>query len=107
LELGRNRWAVALIFRRGGFSIWSMKSKQLANVLIKIIGLYVCLCAIPGFISGVLAIFASALGVPKMDERMFGVISYSIGNVVQAAIGIFLIVKSRNLAEFWFKNEDE
>ena len=42
-----------------------------------------------------------------MDERMFGVISYSIGNVVQAAIGIFLIVKSRNLAEFWFKNEDE
>ena len=41
------------------------------------------------------------------SERLFGVISYAIGDVVQALVGIFLIIKSRKLAEFWFKNEDE
>jgi hypothetical protein len=35
-----------------------MKSKQLANVLIKIIGLYVCICAIPGIVSGIIIAFA-------------------------------------------------
>jgi ABC-type nickel/cobalt efflux system permease component RcnA len=82
-----------------------MKSKQLANVLIKIIGLYVCLCAIPGLVSGVLAIFAFHLG--GTSERWFSVFSYSIGDAVQVVVGIFLIIKSRKLAEFWFKNEDE
>jgi hypothetical protein len=83
-----------------------MKSKQLANVLIKTIGLYICLCAIPGFISGILLIFSSAMGV-TWSEKLFSMGSYSIGEVVQAAVGIFIIIKSRKIAEFWFKNEDE
>jgi hypothetical protein len=82
-----------------------MKSKQLANVLIKIIGLYVCLCAIPGLVSGVFAIFAFHMG--GTNEIWFSRFSYSIGDAIQVAVGIFLIVKSRKLAEFWFKNEDE
>jgi len=96
-----------LIFGRNGFSFWSMKSKQLANVLIKIIGLYVCLCAIPSLVSGILAVFANHLGASKWDEVMFRFLSYAIGAALQAVVGIFLIIKSRKLAEFWFKNEDE
>jgi hypothetical protein len=83
-----------------------MKSKQLANVLIKIIGLYVCLCAIPHFVSDILIAFASPIGA-KWSEEIIRIISYAIGDAVQAAVGIFLIVKSRKLAEYWFKNEDE
>jgi hypothetical protein len=82
-----------------------MKSKQLANVLIKIIGLYVCLCAIPGLATGVLAAFAFHMG--GTSDRLSSAFSYSIGDTVQAVVGIFLIIKSRKLAEFWFKNEDE
>ena len=88
-----------------------MKSKQLANVLIKIIGLYICLCAIPGVVSGILALFAPLFAppveVPKWSETLFRVFSWAIGDAVQAVVGIFLIIKSRKLAEFWFKNEDE
>jgi hypothetical protein len=82
-----------------------MKSKQLANVLIKIIGLYVCLCAIPGIISGILAIFAFHIG--GTNEKWFGYFSYSIGNAMQVLVGVFIIIKSRKISEFWFKNEDE
>jgi hypothetical protein len=83
-----------------------MKSEQLANVLIKIIGLYVCLCAIPGFVSGILLIFSSVLGA-TWSEKIFTTGAYAIGNVVQAGVGVCLIIKSRSLAEFWFKKEDE
>jgi hypothetical protein len=82
-----------------------MKSKQLANVLIKIIGLYVCLCAIPGLVSGVLAFFAFDMG--GKNERILSALSYSIGDAVQVLVGVFLIIKSRKLSDFWFKNEDE
>jgi hypothetical protein len=83
-----------------------MKSKQLANVLIKIIGLYVCLCAIPSFTAGILAAFSfgATLG---WGEKVFNLAAYAIGDVVQAVVGVFLIIKSRKLAEFWFKNEEE
>jgi hypothetical protein len=83
-----------------------MKSKQLANVLIKMIGLYVCLCSIPGFVSGILLIFSSAMGV-GWSEKLFSMASYAIGDVMQAVVGVFLIVKSRKIAEFWFKGDDE
>jgi hypothetical protein len=84
-----------------------MKSKQLANVLIKIIGLYVCLCAIPQLFIGIIGPSAMALGVAKLDNLMTEELSNAIGAVVQAVVGIVLVVKSQKLAEFWFKNEDE
>ena len=83
-----------------------MKSKQLANVLIKTIGLYICLLAIPGFISGLLLVFSSAMGL-KWSDKLFSVFSFAVGDVVQAAVGIFIITKSRKIAEYWFKNDDE
>ena len=83
-----------------------MKSKQLANVLIKVLGLYICLCAIPGFVSGILLIFSSAMGV-SWSEKLFSMGTYAIGNVVQAIVGIIIIIKSQKISAFWFKNDDE
>ena len=102
---GGNCRFVALISHLGRFRAGSMKSKQLANVLIKIIGLYICLLAIPSVLSGILAIFTAHTG--GTSERLNGVISYSIGAAVQILVGAILIIKSRDLTEFWFKNEDE
>jgi hypothetical protein len=97
---------VAQLFSLGILAPPFMKSKQLANVLIKTIGLYICLCAIPGFVSGVLLVFSSSLGV-SWSEKLFSMASYAIGEVVQAAVGILIITKSRKIAEIWFKNDDE
>jgi hypothetical protein len=83
-----------------------MKSKQLAHVLIKVMGLYVCLCAVPGLVSGILIVFSSSLGL-KWSEGMFRLSSYAFGDAVLIVVGIFLIIKSRKLAEYWFKGEDE
>ena len=83
-----------------------MKSKQLANVLIKTLGLYICLCAIPGIVSGVLIVFSSALGV-SWSEKLFGMASYAVGYVVQVGVGILIINKSRKIAGVWFKNDDD
>ena len=65
-----------------------MKSKQLANVLIKILGLSMLVHDIPGFLT-----------VAYMSLANFLVLA------VSAALGVFLIVKSRDIAEFLFKNE--
>ena len=55
----------------------------------------------PDLISGILALFTLTMGPLKMDGRILGAISYAIGCIVQTIIGIFLIGKSRKLAEFW------
>ena len=85
-----------------------MKSKQLANVLIKIVGLYVCLCAIPELVSGIAAVFLAVLGgTPKASDITIYALPNAIGAVIQFVVGMFLIGKSRKLSEFWFKHEDE
>ena len=43
----------------------------------------------------------------KWNEKLLGIASYAIGDVVTAAVGVFLIIKSRDIADYWFKNEDE
>jgi hypothetical protein len=80
-----------------------MKSKQLANVLIKILGLSVVVHSIPGIITGLFTMVrASASRVPPGDYWF-----YPVSSVALAALGVCLIVKSRCLADFLFKNEDE
>jgi len=83
-----------------------MKSKQLANVLIKILGLYICLCAIPSIISGILLVFTSTMGV-SWGQILMRQGAFAIGEAVQAVVGVFIIRKSRKIAELWFKNDDE
>ena len=83
-----------------------MKSRQLANVLIKVLGLYICLLAIPSCVSGILYEFllpGTKTDTTGMAMRMG---SYAIGAGVQAVVAIVIVVKSRTIAGWMFK-EDE
>ena len=84
-----------------------MKSKQLANVLIKVIGLYICLDDIPSIIAGILAFFWRGVGDAKWADETMRYFAFSIGSAMQLVVGILLIIMSRKLAGFWFKDENE
>jgi hypothetical protein len=83
-----------------------MKSRQLANVLIKMLGLSVCLYAIPSCVSGI--IFA-VIQPPNTDSgfEFMRIISYAIGAGVQFAIGIVIISTSQKISGWLFKGDDE
>jgi hypothetical protein len=83
-------------------------SKQLANVLIKVLGLSVCLQGIPSFVAGFLRGFLSALHSEPTRRASASDYSwtYAVGSAVYLAIGIFLILRSRYIAGKLFKNED-
>ena len=93
-----------------------MKSKQLANVLLKILGLSMALRTIPSFFSTI-SITLSPLwfsipeASPSSDrinhQAIATALSFAVSGAIELVIGILLIVKSRKIAEFWFKNEDE
>ena len=79
-----------------------MKTKQLANILIKILGLSL-------FIQNINNIILVLLSV--MQGRGFGPPSpfwaYPLLVMVVPAIGICLIIMSRTVADFLFKDEEE
>ncbi len=89
-----------------------MKTKQLANVLIKILGLSLLVHSIPGFITGLVE-------AVKMNNSMraglynvpgnFSFWSYPpiVSSLVLAAIGIYLVIQSRKVTELLFKGDDE
>ncbi|MGD1089751.1 MAG: hypothetical protein ABR955_13675 [Verrucomicrobiota bacterium] len=83
-----------------------MKSKQLANVLIKILGLSVCIHAVPAFITGIyqLVVYVTE---PRGIIPGGGFWFYVAPNLFYIAVGIYLIVTSRKVVGFLFKNEDE
>jgi hypothetical protein len=79
-----------------------MKSKQLANVLIKILGLSVFIHSIPNVVTGLYnAVRVST--VRGTGDWWF----YPVSSLVLTAAGIYLIVRSRNVAECLFKNEED
>ena len=89
-----------------------MNQKQLANVLIKILGLSICVHAFPAFtlalISAVEAlIHAMQDGHPNASQ--FPMWTYSLSYLIQSAVefiaGILFIIKSRWLVEKLFKEE--
>ncbi len=89
-----------------------MKTKQLAYILIKILGLSVFIHAIPGIISG--AYDAVRIGMAMqagMHEGNYGGQTnywvYPFSSLVLAAIGIYLIVQSRQVIGLLFKSDDE
>ena len=79
-----------------------MKSKQLANVLIKVLGLSLLIYGILSFVTGILQLSQISRGLPVPSLMM-----PLAHGIVQSAIGIYLIVKSQNIAGFLFKNENE
>ncbi|MGP8199906.1 MAG: hypothetical protein ACLQU4_10430 [Limisphaerales bacterium] len=76
-----------------------MNSKQLANVLIKLLGLSLCTQSVMHFLSGIYNFFTNT----RMAILSFNFLS----GAVLAAIGILLIVKSRDVTGFLFKNEED
>lgn len=82
-----------------------MKSKQLANVLIKMLGLSVCLYAIPSCVSGIL--FAVIRPQPSSEGmEAMRIITYAIGAGFQSVIGIAIIAMSQTIAGWMFKSDE-
>jgi hypothetical protein len=115
LELGRGDWIGELICGSERFSVWGMTSKQLANVALKILGLSMCLYSIPSvFYQIVMAFdpFPSLVGSSDVQQS-FRHHQFSIAVILAAResisviIGLFIIIKSRKMAEWLFKNEAE
>jgi hypothetical protein len=82
-----------------------MKSRQLSNVLIKILGFYICIGAIPSCVSGICLVIATK-GVTASDI-LFRTFSYAIGYGVQAVVGIIIIAMSGKISGWMFKSDDE
>ena len=77
-----------------------MKTKQLANVLIKILGLSVCVHAVPNLFFGFFSLVRATGG---SESNWF----YLLPSLLLVVIGIYLIVRSRNVAACLFKGEEE
>ena len=89
-----------------------MNSKQLANVLIKILGLSICIHGFPASIvaivsAGAALVHAMQNGHPTGTAFPYWTYSltYLIQSVVEFADGIFLIVRSRWVTDKLFKDE--
>ena len=84
-----------------------MKSKQLANVLIKILGFSLCVQSVIPVVNGVFITFANTTsnrgGISYFAHNLLANLLYWL---VLAAIGILLIAVSRKIAEFLLKGED-
>jgi len=101
-DLQRHSSHVAQLFSLGILAPPFMNSKQLANVLIKILGLSVIVHNLSTLIGGLLTIMqASRAGMAG------GGSFFLLTSVLTVFVGIFLIVKSRAIAEFLLKAEDE
>jgi len=92
-----------------------MKPRQLANVLIKILGISLILHAIPGFLTGVFVeLFGFWLGLagsPTKSSTSGVSLAYPLASglsaIIVLVIAIILIAWSRKIAGFLFKDEDD
>jgi len=85
-----------------------MNSKQLANVLIKILGLSICVHGIPTLIVGLIYVtelpFFGGLANGVRSNLYMGSTQIIMG-LVPFAIGIYLVIRSRWLTDKLFKDE--
>jgi len=108
LELGGDYWIAVLICGLDGFRVWSMKRRHLADVLLKILGLSVCLYAIPSLIIGIVyALILESDSKANSVLTLSNAFSIAVTDGFRVVIGIYLIAKSGKIAERWFKNEVE
>jgi hypothetical protein len=82
-----------------------MNSKQLANVLIKILGLSIFINGGLGFFTGLLQL--CQIGFSGRSLPVAGALYTLAHATVSLAIGIYLTLKSRQVAGFLFKGEAE
>jgi len=82
-----------------------MNTRQLTNVLIKVLGLSLIAHGIPAIISMAM----TTLIEEGMGARTAGLFPSWVGQIAPVAtliIGIILIVASRSIADFLFRNDD-
>ncbi len=84
-----------------------MKPKQLANVLLKILGFSVCLYAVPTCVSGIIVGLAGFRDASGRDIGLIRLAASTIAAAVQAVIGIVIICSSEKIANWMLKNSDE
>lgn len=90
-----------------------MKSKQLANVLLKILGLSMCLHSIPSIVSSItISCIPLWQGATPLSDKLFyqaiaNGLSWAASGVIEIVIGVLVIAKSQKISERWFRNEDE
>ncbi len=86
-----------------------MKTKQLANILIKILGLSLFVHAIAYVLSELIPTLQTIAHSISYPEKTFWNYSWIqiVSQVILMAIGIFLILKSREVAAFLFKHDEE
>ena len=84
-----------------------MKSKQLANVLIKILGLYLLAESLPTTLS----YLGQLSKVSEIHTASFSIISlvscFVLATLSKLAISLFFLFRIKSIAEFLFKNEEE
>lgn len=82
-----------------------MKSKQLANVLIKMLGLSICVYAIPSFAEG---FFVMLSGKPSADfVTVLGISVTVMAAIVQIIVGVVIISMSQKIAGWMFRADEE
>lgn len=81
-----------------------MKPKQLANILIKILGLSVCAHGITPAIYGAVSLWQVSGSGMAAGRNVFGAL---LTGLIPIAIGIILILSSRMLTTILFKDEAE
>jgi hypothetical protein len=82
-----------------------MKSKQLANVLIKILGLSMCAHSVTPILNGLFGVLTAPPSYASSYRSSFWF--YLVTGLIPAIVGIFLIVQSRLVTEKLFKDEVE
>jgi hypothetical protein len=81
-----------------------MNQKQLANVLIKILGLSMCAYSIAPIAIGIVNLFSNLLDLVQYNVHS-NTWSYSMTGLLSAVIGVYLIIRSRSIADKLLKDE--
>jgi Na+/melibiose symporter-like transporter len=82
-----------------------MKSRELTNALIKLLGVLVCVPAIVNCLGGILILFSQS-SVQRPDAISMQIIFSLVGGSIQSVLGIIIIVARRKIAG-WMLKEDE
>jgi hypothetical protein len=82
-----------------------MNSKQFANVLLKMLGLWICVQAIPPFISGFVRGFIAGLHHETASRPSAPSLPSVVSSLVYFGVGVFFICRSRYIAQKLFKDE--
>ena len=83
-----------------------MKTKQLANILIKILGLSVCIHAIPTCVSGIIVGLTASVDT-NPHITFIRIFSSAAGAGIQALVGIIFIAMSQKIVGWMFNSDDE